>query len=230
MICFFFNGCNNIKEKKVYPYEADKNLTYENGLPVNDTIFFFPIEVFIDTIKLADGMEIKKDTSSVEWYSRDLHFLKEPVLYNFYLNKDIYRFTWLRSFHPPIVLRLEKSNNEVTLTEKKLIKFESIDTLGRNEFAMVLDSIHIEESKRKVDNHYWNDFESLLKENNFQDMPTTVAWEFGTDGSEWILEKHSKEGYYVVNRWSPYEKQYANFRKICDYLIDHSKFKDEERY
>ena len=116
------------------------------------------------------------------------------------------------------------------LYEKKLLEYKSTRTIGKDTYQIVTDSVRVEASNRKINLETWQKFELLLAEYKFGSMPTTVAEGLGCDGSEWILEKHSPEGYYVVNRWSPGEHQYTSFRKICDYLIDISKYKEERRY
>ena len=42
-------------------------------------------------------------------------------------------------------------------------------------------------------------------------MPTLFSNASCCDGYEWILEKHTKEGYQVVNRWPPNEKRHLEF-------------------
>ena len=65
------------------------------------------------------------------------------------------------------------------------------------------DSASIESNIRRLKSSDWTTFEELLNSQGFNSMPTTRAWEFGTDGSEWILEQHKEGKYHVVNRWSP---------------------------
>ncbi len=152
----------------------------------------------------------------------------------------------MRSFHPAIVLRLEKQNRDITLVEKKVTLIEPWKELSDDELTeehrkskkegsgptMVYrpDSATIEPNIRKLTESDWKHFEKLINEHSFKSMSSTRAWEWGTDGSEWILEQHKKGVYHVVNRWSPNKRQYSEFRKIGNYLIDLSSFKNEERY
>jgi hypothetical protein len=216
---------------KLYDFPNNYKLTTKNGTPYSDSTIYFPVEIFKDTLEWENGNEIKNDSFSVRWYSKELQALKEPILFNQYLGKNIYRFTWLRSFHEPIILRIESdTRGNITLIEKKLYEFKSlvIDIDSTSHYKT--DSTKVEELTLKLSKTYWDSFEQLLFKNNFLAMSTTVAYEYGTDGSEWILEKHCKDGYYVVNRWAPDNKRYSSFRNICDYLIDLSNYKNEERY
>lgn len=223
-------SCSGQGSEKLYSFKNEKGISNEDGIPKTDSTYYFPLEVFVDSVVFANSTEVKLDTFSVEWFSRDLHRMQEPVLYNSYLDKEIYRLTWLRSFHPQVVIRLEKQNDKIKLIEKKLIEYISEKEVGDGMITLVTDSIKLEESSKFLSDRVWKNFEYLFIKNDFHSMPSTVAWEWGNDGSEWILEKHNLNGYYVVNRWSPDEMQYSKFREIGDFLIDNSRFKDEERY
>ncbi|MEP1032968.1 hypothetical protein [Ekhidna sp.] len=240
------------------PYDYPNNPIISNKLrePRTDSTHYFPLELFIDSIEWADRIDVKIDTSKVEWFSDDLWFSDEPVLYNYFLDREIYRLTWLRSFHPAIILRLERNNGNIILLEKKMTFIEpwkpvpehrrqKLDTSMVQSSALkraILDgkigtpmewnpdSSVVETNILKVSNKTWQEFQRLLEDKRFDRMPTTRAWGFGTDGSEWILEKHFENEYHVVNRWSPDNNSYSNFREIGDFLIDLSSYKNEERY
>ncbi|MBS1758023.1 MAG: hypothetical protein JSU03_12160, partial [Bacteroidetes bacterium] len=49
------------------------------------------------------------------WYSKMLFALHEPVLKHYNGDKEIYRFTWLRTFNHPVSVRLEKQGDNVKL-------------------------------------------------------------------------------------------------------------------
>lgn len=232
-----------------YKFPNNPSISDEKGNPVSDTTYYFPLELFIDSIRFANTTEIKQDTFSVRWFSQDLWLSEEPVLSNYYLNRDIYRLTWLRSFHPAIILRIENSDGEVILIEKEMTLNEprkELEQVPGNELTeeekeqmtkgagslpeYQIEKATIQSKVRKLTISDWTNFEHLLDELNFGSMPTTRAWEFGTDGSEWILEQHKEDKYHVVNRWTPGKRQYSTFRKLGDFLIDKSSYKNEKRY
>lgn len=46
--------------------------------------------------------------------------MKEPILADCEEDIEIYRFTWLRTFHNPIMIRAQKVKSNFTLTVKRL--------------------------------------------------------------------------------------------------------------
>jgi len=216
---------------KPYKYPNDIVISNFKGEPINEKVFYFPQKMFIDsideylieqdkngkTIKESRHWNVGVDSIKMVWFSKVLYNAKEPVLYNYYLNKEIFRFTWIRSFHPEIIIRLEKIGDKVYITEKRN---KSID----NSEILPIDTT------RQVDLSLWNGFESILKRNNFINMSPTLAFAWGSDGAEWVLEVQKENYYHFVVRWSPNQNQNYDFRNICDFLIDNSIFKKEIRY
>lgn len=58
-----------------------------------------------------------------------LEAMKEPCLYQNPITHgtEIFRFTWLRSFDPPIVVRIEKKENGLTIFWKKQMELEDMN-------------------------------------------------------------------------------------------------------
>jgi hypothetical protein len=230
-----------------YHYPNDPNISNELGEPFSDSTYYFPVELFIDSIEWSNIIEVNLDTSSVKRFSQELWFSKEPILFNYYLDKQIYRLTWLRSFDPAIVLRLENQSGRITLVEKKMTLVNAWKPVPENRLhevdSIILkhgigsameyrpDSAILESYIKKMPRTVWLEFENLLQDQKFKNMPSTVASSvLGFDGSEWILEEHKENSYHVVNRWSPGDRRYTNFRIIGDFLIDLSSYDKEERY
>ncbi|MBN1186681.1 MAG: hypothetical protein JXB49_30670 [Bacteroidales bacterium] len=144
------------------------------------------------------------------WFSRDLYKLREPILYNFYLGKDIFRFTLIRAFDPTISIRIEIYNKTANIYTRKLerlygyvmikrIDKNNIDTIyPNNNISLSINSekeisiLEIERIKNFIDSiNLYNSYpvDGLVSE----------------DGSEWIFESHTREGYFFMNRYSPDE-------------------------
>jgi hypothetical protein len=68
-------------------------------------------------------------------------------------------------------------------------------------------------------------FLGLLDESKFWEM-TPVDNNSGCDGSQWVLEGHTRNRYWFVERWSPK----GSIRNCCEYLIQLSAMKDERIY
>ena len=107
------NGKDTIDVTDQY-YFKDTNLLY------------FPTRLLIDTVNVyrqeKDSLFFQKSKESAlfvnTWFSKQLTGLDEPKLYKDY-NFETYRFTWLRTFHNPISIRLEKRDNEYLLFVKR---------------------------------------------------------------------------------------------------------------
>lgn len=128
------------------------------------------------------------------FYSSKLKALKEPSIYiqKSDIKKEIYRFTWLRSFHNPISIRVEihdQDNAIIYIKETDIkggfgpdkIKIDAIKTISTNSVKQV---------KKKF--------------TYFKFWALSVTEEsLGLDGAQWIVEGLSRGNYHIVERWSP---------------------------
>jgi hypothetical protein len=164
--------------------------------------YYFPLGKPNDHVQL--------DTFSVKWYSGQLEALNEPVLYTSKSNNEIYRFTWLRSFAPAIVIRIEKD-----ITGKYFIFWkEGSSSAGyptNKDYKIVINK------QRVITKQEWDLLQYRLKQLSFWNINTVDKSENGMDGAEWILEGKLFSKYHIVDRWSP--KQGTDYYKCCDYLL-----------
>jgi hypothetical protein len=158
------------------------------NFPVDDKPRYFPVGVF-------SGDKANDDFRD-RWYANQLRALKEPSLStNASAGAEtIYRFTWLRSFHHPVAVRITvHANGTGTLTSKmadgaggygpgKLIANSTRD-VGPNEVQRVL---------------------ALIDATGFWKMPAENETG-GLDGAQWIFEGNRHGSYHVIDRWSPQE-------------------------
>jgi hypothetical protein len=199
------------------------------NVPTDKKQFYFPKEMFpeVETeyVRVNDSttrietkiIEGKYDDFVMEWYSQHLFAMKEPLLFNRKINKEIYRFTWLRTFHKPIAIRIEKENAEYKIYWKML------SGAGGYEPGKL-----ITEKTKKLTEKEWLNFNELLKKSNFWKMEIGRS-SIGNDGSEWILEGVNKTDYKVVSIWTPRK---GNFYNTCSYLISLTdlEIKKKEKY
>ena len=190
---------------------------------------YFPKEMFpevtTDWIKENDTTytietKVKKGTYNefvVNWYSEHLHAMKEPLLFNKKTNKEIYRFTWLRTFDKPMTFRFEKKN------DRYILYWKVLNGAGGYEPG----EIEIERLKILTEKE-WIEFTRLIEKANFWKMDLGRS-SIGNDGSEWIMEGVNQKDYRVVSVWSPRD---GNFYKACDYLISltNLKISDKDKY
>jgi hypothetical protein len=71
-------------------------------------------------------------------------------------------------------------------------------------------------------------FRELLTQAGFWQLPSCEPIHL-TDGSNWVLEAHEPNRYKAVFRQSPRSKQ-APFRRCCEFLLNLSEARSEERY
>jgi hypothetical protein len=220
----------------LFKYKNDNSISNNIGEPINYNSYYFPVKVFLDTIN-PNSWETELNTSKVIWFSQALHEMDEPILTNYYLNKEIYRLTLLRSFVPDIVVRIEKSNDSIELFEKTHFQYKSSvnDSVYYKDGIQiycehtVIDSIKVTKSSKKLSLEYWDKFEDVVRKNKYYSMRPTVPMDFGVDGDEWILEKHTQSGYYVVKRASAGRGMgLDSLRNICNSLISISGLKYQE--
>jgi hypothetical protein len=195
------------------------------NVPTDSKQPYFPKEMFpeveMDWIKTDNGTKIKTkvkessyDEFVVNWYSKHLHAMKEPLLFNKIIDKEIYRFTWLRTFNAPMTFRFEKRNDRYVLYWKVLN--------GAGGYKP--GKIEIERLKILTEKE-WTEFTRLVEKADFWNMDLGRS-SVGTDGSEWILEGVNQTKYRVVTVWSPDK---GNFYNACDYLISLANLKISKR-
>lgn len=180
-------------------------------LPFDSATFYFQTKAnWQDTTRDA------LDTFVNSWYSHMLFALKEPVLKDYKGDKEVYRFTWLRSFNHPAVIRLEKQGDIIKLFSKV-----SDGAGGYEPGKIIFDTTltltleHVDSINLHLDNAKFWTLQTETRDNN------------GTDGSEWIIEVFKNKQYHMVVRWTPTEG--TTFRKIGEYLRSISQIKNETR-
>ncbi|MEI8203128.1 MAG: tetratricopeptide repeat protein [Bacteroidota bacterium] len=174
--------------------------------------WYFPLTSFLDLENNWESdysldliRQVGMTTSALDFYSRQLFALKEPLIFN-QTEKTIYRFTWLRSFNNPVAIRVEKTNNDYTLYWK-----QSSGTGGNNPGELTVNN------SKQITREEWDYFISLLQSTDFWNMSTNLKGDLGSDGSYWIIEGIENNKYHVVERWSPRKN---NFQKCGQYLIE----------
>lgn len=145
-----------------------------------------------------------RDASDGDWFSEYLKSFGEKSFLDISDEKrEIYRFLWIRTFHHPIYVRIEKTNNSIQLFSKEL------DRTGRDNSKKVLRKEH-----KILTEQQWCSFLNLLEKSKYWEIPADYT--MGRDGSHWILEGFKDNRYHVVNRWSPKNNEY---REVCIYLL-----------
>jgi hypothetical protein len=146
----------------------------------------------------SDGAPVVSDFEN-RWFSQHLSAAAEPSLYEASRRSgggDVIRFTWLRSFDPPIIVRVE----ELRSASPHLIAKQLSGAGGYGPGVV----------NKQVDRHLSrveaSALRRLLLQANAFNLPA-VECGGGMDGAEWIIEGVSRDGYRFVRRWSPEDGQ-----------------------
>ena len=181
-------------------------------LPFDSTTVYFKTKAH-----WQDTTQNALDTFVNQWYSKMIFKMKEPVLINYKGDKEIYRFTWLRSFHHPMVVRLEKQNNSI-----KLLSKVCNGSGGYEPGQLIFDTtLNVTDDQYKL-------LIQKIDSMNFWNLETEQREDRGLDGSEWILEAVRDNNYHMVTRWTPSEGRQGNFRIVGEFLVSISKIGSDE--
>ncbi len=123
-------------------------------------------------------------------YSKHLSAMGEPSI-SCGQPGDAYRFTWLRTFHHPVVVRVSGMGNHA------IVQAVELDGAGGYEPGKVLRRI-----EKTLSAGEFEKLKSSFSTAEFGSMLTSEKRE-GLDGSEWIVEMSDNGKYHLVVRWSP---------------------------
>lgn len=141
------------------------------------------------------SLDSRGDDFKAEWYSAQLKALNEPSLFALTKVNDAesYRFLWLRTFHHPVAIRLDRQvDGTWTLTTKV-----GSGAGGYKPGQLVTDK------SRKLTAQEIQAFLAKVQGDQFWSAPNPVNDQAGTDGSQWIIEGAKAGKYHVVDRWMP---------------------------
>ena len=115
-----------------------------------------------------------------------------------------YRFLWLRSFHPAVLIEIKVIGPTEQLFEAKLWKGR-----GKSGKWEVQRSRKITETVKRT---HWD----RLSAGGFFKLPF-LGEKSGFDGSDWFIEAQRGKSYHAVYRWSPHSGIVYDFGR---YLIE----------
>ncbi|WP_162998055.1 hypothetical protein [Brevundimonas lutea] len=127
-----------------------------------------------------------------DWYVSHLRSLDEPSLWRASQSGDgrfEVRFTWLRSFHPTVVVKVSETTEGAILVAKESTGLGGYDAGEINRTARrTLAPAELAALKASLD-----DATRL----------SAINCELGLDGAAWIIESRDAGNYTYQNRWSP---------------------------
>jgi hypothetical protein len=147
------------------------------------------------------------------WYGKHLRVLEEQPLCA-PAAREVYRLTWIPTFHPSIVVRVEHDSAGYQLRAKR----ES-GAGGYEPGKLVVDTT-FRLTRSEVD-----ELARRLKAARFWSLPTRPADAvLGTDGAQWVVEGLVSGRYNVVDRWSPSaDGPYRSYRQLATWMLSRSR-------
>ena len=150
------------------------------------------------------------------WVSEALRALEEMRIFTDTYKYESYRFTWLRTFHNPISIRVEEVNNDVILFLK-----QSNGMGGYDPGDLILnDTIAVTKGD-------WNLLKRKMDSLDFWNMSSIENTEIvAMDGSMWLLEGKRNEEYHIVYRQDGIMKETG---EVCLFLLELSNLKIKKK-
>lgn len=192
-------SCNN---KQCERYYDPTILVDSNNVPLDSNQYYFPVEEMpivtdateFDSIENVIYLKSKTlygtvDTSNLEYYSHFLYKMNEPLLFNKNLEKDVFRFIWVRSLSYPVVFRIEKTDENVILYWKVTDGREIYET------GNIIRSGCKELSK--------TDWCVFKKYYGYRFWERESFFQVELDGSTWLMEGAADGKYHVVYTFYP---------------------------
>jgi hypothetical protein len=156
------------------------------------TVLFPPslLEQARDCKNLIVGHRETLSEFEAVWFSRELILAGEASLAD-ERSADAVRFLWLRSFHRPIVVRID----DVGSSSPRMLAIEFSDERAENDRI-----VRREVRQLKADEA--NAVRALITESRVFE-PRAEDCNIGLDGAQWVLERQQTGKYALVHQWSP---------------------------
>jgi len=245
--CTMCVSCQQQTKNEPGNYTQNPTISSTSGESKDSLAYYFPTTIRKDT----QTVKLDIDPHSLDLFSYGLYYAKEPILYNYYLGHDIYRFSLLRSFYAPIYFILHKDGDKVWLTTKALdrspnltlppkkfvgdwktgdwvqeMKDEYGDTIIKNAKGSYSRRANVSYNKTiQLTQQEWTEFEKLLTASDFWNMEPFDT-EDHMDSERWLIEAHTKNKYWFVHLFGPK----GGFQIAGNYLIQKSGITNEPIY
>lgn len=188
-LCFSCKRQDKVKPVYIYPNELI--ISDKNGIPFNN---YFPNQLMFHIHDSAYVERLYPYTDDGLSYML-LEAAKEPLLYNFYLGKDIYRWICGRSLFSKFMITLNKENHNVWI-EVKVLETKYEEEKGFF-YEYNKDKSYTKELSLKEWRYFEDEFGNKLAYNKESGFYPQV------DGSVWWFEVHKKDFYGLIWEQSP---------------------------
>ena len=117
--------------------------------------------------------------------------------------EEIYRLTWIPTFHAPTVIRIWRSGNEHFITTKRLG--------GKGGYG--LGEIEIEQT-HSLTTQEWQILKDLIHQSSYWKMSSTIEEAIPNDGANWTFEGLNDGQYHSVFRITPSKELAQIFKQM----------------
>jgi hypothetical protein len=168
-----------------------------------------------------ETLEKRIEISRNRWYDKQYSALQERplgALSPTASDHESYRFTWLRTFHHPVVVRIEIDGEQAQVFVKETDGAGGYDpgTLIRN-IQFDLTASNLAKLRQALNqSKFW-------QEPRYENSDVVKS-----DGARWIFDGCKRDGCHVVDRWSPGKK--TSFGRLGKFFLSLSKTKFAEAY
>jgi len=148
------------------------------------------------------------------WYGHFLYEMGEkPLGQSNRKNEMSYRFLWLRTFHPPIIININKNRKGTIYLRAKLF-----DGAGGYEPGKI-----IRDKKVKLTGEQWKQISVLFSKTKMcNEKPKQ---NIGLDGAQWVFESYVADQYCAAHVHTPGDGVYKEFGL---YLLSISGLQEQE--
>ncbi|MEJ2239777.1 MAG: hypothetical protein P8X82_15900 [Gemmatimonadales bacterium] len=137
--------------------------------------------------------------------------------------EEVYRLSWIPSFDPTVIVRLERLSSGVHLSAVRLSGAGGYEP-----------GVPVARARLDLAESEWRHWLHLVSSARFWTAPTAEShkvldkdgnevYGMGLDGAQWLLEARRGADYHAVDRWSPMRNgPYAAFRAASEWLLNRS--------
>lgn len=191
--------------KSPFPFAQNPSIAEPDGKPRKANPRYLPWVILHSNQNewRANAMEYIN-----QYFSKFLHAAKEPILYNDYQGQEIYRLSEFGALTAETIITVARKGEIITMKSS----FWSRERIENAENGIsYIESTH----QQPLSMAEWDHLQILLKQCDYWNLPPFIRDLKGLDGVFWVLEGHSTDGYWIVNRWSPEDA----FSEVGKYLF-----------
>ena len=184
MVSVFVASCSN------YKYPQDAKVSEANGALVDSSASYLLEEINFD----GSARVMSWNKERLEELNSYYRLASEPVLYNYYTGRDIYRFVIVEKGKEPLILSVNKDNKRSWIVSKRIDMQNQFDS----DSTSTILSVPFDHFTRDLSDEEWMNFTSLWKSTDFYTLTNHEVDE--QLDSYCVVESHEEGSYWYVYR------------------------------